>query len=92
MFDFDGSTNLQGNLSETHLVIHSRSENIDTAEQLSLEIRKKLNQMTNFKIDDTSVILLRAVGKHANFSGTDDSGKYYFSTRYRMLLDDKIEN
>ena len=92
MFDFDGSTNLQENLTETHLAVYSRSDDLGTAERLSLDMRKQLNKMTNFKIDDTTVILLRAVGKHANFAGIDDSGKFYFYTRYRLLLDDKIEN
>ena len=91
MFEFDGGSNLQENLSETHLAVYSRSDDLETAERLSLDIRKQLNKMTNFKIDDTTVILLRAVGKHANYAGADDSGKFYFYTRYRLLLDDKIE-
>lgn len=92
MFDFDGSSNLQENLTETHLAIYSRSDDLETAERLSLDMLKQLSKMTNFKIGDTSVILLRAVGKHANYAGADDSGKFYFYTRYRLLLDDKIEN
>lgn len=90
MFDFTGSTNRGENVSESQITIVSRSPNIDEAEGMSLDLKKKLNKLTNVDIGDTNVILIEAIGKHADFGGEDKNKRYYFQLRYRLLLDDKI--
>ena len=91
MFDFSGNTALEENLSETHLIVFRRSPNIEEAEQASLDLMKRLNKLTNINIGESHVLLIKTVGKHAEYKGRDEDGRFYFTSQYRLLLDDIIE-
>lgn len=87
VFEFDGNSNLRGDLSEAHLTIYSRSKSIGEAEELSLDLMDKLREETNVHIGERNIILIKTIGKVANYGGVDENDRYYFISRYRLLLD-----
>lgn len=92
MFEFSGNTIREETVSETQLIIYARAPDIGSAEKLALDLKKELKQITDVFVGETHVILMRAIGKHADYGGNDESDRHYFITRYTMLLDDKMED
>lgn len=87
VFEFDGNTNLRGDLAEAHLSVYSRSNNIGDAEKMSLGLMDELSKVTDVHIGERSVILIRTIGKVADYAGKDENDRYYFLSRYRVLID-----
>lgn len=87
MFEFTGDTNLEGSLSRAQLTLFSRSDDIAVAEELIYTVKQQIQDKSNFDIGDTHVLRITTIGKHAEYVGIDDNDRYYFSSRFTLLVD-----
>lgn len=75
-----------GVVSTVSIQVNARSTHPKMAENLLGEVIKKLNKLTNRVYNNTQIILIKSDVTHPYFLGQDETGKFLYSTRFRVLI------
>ena len=78
----------RGSLADVVLTITVKAEHPSEAERMSIELKEKLDKMTDVVIGDNQVVLIKAQQLLPNYLGMSADGFHFYMNNFRVLVND----